>query len=78
MKAVTFLEILDGQEFGHITVGDIIHTLDIFHELIAVLHDHQFLATDQTLLIIKHLGADAGVVTVRALVGATKHHGIVF
>ena len=78
MEAVTFLEILDRHEFGDVTVGDVVHTLDTFQELVAVLHYHQFLATDQALLIVKYLGPDAGVVTVRALVGAAKNHRVVF
>ena len=77
MQAVTVLEVADAHQLCHVAVRYVIHPLHIVHELIAVLHYHQFVAPNQAFFLVLYLCADAQIVAYRPLVRAAEYYGIV-
>ena len=77
MKPVTFLKLGNLQQFGYISVCNIIHPLNILHKLITVLHNHQLIITDKPFLLELDSRADTEIILDGPLVRATENYSLI-
>ena len=66
---------MDALEAGYVAVGYEIRPFKALAELVAVLHYHEFVASNQLFFVVLHLRPDARVVAVGPLVRAAQHDG---
>ena len=71
MEPVAVFIVADANQLRQVSVGYVVRTLDILP--VVVLHHHQAVSPAQFFFPVQHLGADAGVVPHRPLVGAAEH-----
>ena len=77
MQSISVFVMVYGQEVYDVAVRDVVHIFHIFDELVAVLHDHEFVAAHEPLLLVLDLASDACVVPVRAFVRPAQNDGLV-
>ena len=77
MQSVSFLESGYLDELRYITVGDVIHVLDILKELITVLDYHQLVTSDQTVLLELHSRAYSQIIFDSPPVGAAEYNCLI-
>ena len=78
MKAVALLVMRKTHKLRHVAVGyEEGWIIDVFQELVAILHHHQLVATVQLLLAVKNCRADASIVAVGPFVGTAQHNHLV-
>ena len=78
MKAVPFLELGDLLKLCYVSVGYVVHLLDVIHKLVAVLDYHKLVVTHQSFFLELDCGTYAQIVFDGPFVGTAEHDRFIF
>ena len=62
MEAITLFKLRYLLEYGYISVGDIVHTLDVIKELVTVLDNHQLVTSDESVFLILNCSSRSHII----------------
>ena len=77
MQSVSFLIVRNLQQFGYVSVGNIVQSLDFFAKLITVLDYHQFVSPHQSLFLELYSRPDTQIVFYGPLVGTAQNDRLI-
>ena len=77
MQPVSFLIVRNLKQFGYVSVGDIVQSLDFFAKLITVLDYHQFVSPHQSLFLELYSRPDPQIVFYCPLVGTAQNDRLI-